>query len=144
VPGTLHDVDFMVKDSKRFADGGGWGYAVFDYDAGADTFTPGTLAGNPPQGNDAKCGFACHTIVKARDYVLRSMGSGEPVRAGHRISAAADARSKESGSASAGPQLILRTIHIDSFCPGALFLNQRDGGARSGCRQRPARPRRSG
>ncbi len=25
VPGTLHDVDFMVKDSKRFADGGGWG-----------------------------------------------------------------------------------------------------------------------
>src|SRR3989441_7440560 len=27
VPGTLHDVDFMVKDGKRFADsgGGGWG-----------------------------------------------------------------------------------------------------------------------
>ena len=24
-PGTLHDVDFMVKDSKRFADSGGWG-----------------------------------------------------------------------------------------------------------------------
>src|SRR5262245_25658434 len=23
VPGTLHDVDFMVKDSKRFADSGG-------------------------------------------------------------------------------------------------------------------------
>src|SRR5580765_3181741 len=31
VPGTLHDVDFMGKDSKRFADTGGWGYAVFDY-----------------------------------------------------------------------------------------------------------------
>jgi hypothetical protein len=30
VPGTLHDVDFMVKDSKRFADSGGWGWAVFD------------------------------------------------------------------------------------------------------------------
>ena len=27
VPGTLHDVDFMVKDSKRFADSGGWGWA---------------------------------------------------------------------------------------------------------------------
>ena len=27
VPGALHDVDFMVKDSKRFADSGGWGYA---------------------------------------------------------------------------------------------------------------------
>ena len=26
VPGALHDVDFMVKDSKRFADSGGWGY----------------------------------------------------------------------------------------------------------------------
>ena len=70
VPGTLHDVDFMVKDSKRFADSGGWGYAVFDYDAKSDTFTPGTLAGKPPQGNDAKCGFACHTVVKTRDYVF--------------------------------------------------------------------------
>ena len=74
VPGTLHDVDFMVKDSKRFADSGGWGYAVFDYDAKSDTFTPGTSAGNPPQGNDAKCGFACHTIVKTRDYVFTEYG----------------------------------------------------------------------
>src|SRR5579872_6105930 len=24
VPGTLHDVDFMVKDSKKFADSNGW------------------------------------------------------------------------------------------------------------------------
>ena len=38
---TQHDVDFMVKDSKRFADSGGWGYAVFDYDAASDTFKPG-------------------------------------------------------------------------------------------------------
>ena len=28
-----------------------------------------TLA-TPSQGNDAKCGFACHTIVKAKDYVF--------------------------------------------------------------------------
>ena len=74
VPGTLHDVDFMVKDSKRFADSGGWGYAVFDYDAKSDTFTPGTTADNPPQGNDAKCGFACPTIVKARDFVFTDYG----------------------------------------------------------------------
>ncbi len=74
VPGTLHDIDFMVKDSKRFADSGGWGYAVFDYDAKSDTFTPGTLAGKPPQGNDAKCGFACHTIAKTRDYVFTEFG----------------------------------------------------------------------
>jgi Cytochrome P460 len=74
VPGTLLNVDFMVKDSKRFADGGGWGYAVFDYNATSDTFTPGTMAGTPPQGNDAKCGFACHTVAKARDYVFTEYG----------------------------------------------------------------------
>ena len=33
VPASLHDVDFMVKDSKRFADSGGWGWAAFKYDA---------------------------------------------------------------------------------------------------------------
>jgi hypothetical protein len=70
VPGTLHDVDFMVKDSKRFADSGGWGYGAFDYDSATDTFKPSTSADNPPQGNDAKCGFACHTVVKNRDYVF--------------------------------------------------------------------------
>jgi hypothetical protein len=48
VPGTQHDVDFMVKDSKRFADSGGWGWAVFEYDAASDTFRPGTLADKPP------------------------------------------------------------------------------------------------
>ena len=70
VPDTLHDVDFMVKDSKRFADGGGWGYAMFKYDAASDTFTPGTTADQPPQANDAGCGVACHTVVKTRDYVF--------------------------------------------------------------------------
>jgi hypothetical protein len=74
VPGTLDDVDFMEKDSKRFADSGGWGWAVFDYDAASDKFTPGTTAGTPPQANDAKCGFACHTIVKNRDYVFTEYG----------------------------------------------------------------------
>jgi hypothetical protein len=70
VPTTLHDVDFMVKDSKRFADSGGWGYAEFEYDATSDTFRPGTTSDSPPQANDAKCGAACHTIVKDRDYVF--------------------------------------------------------------------------
>src|SRR4029077_12446175 len=70
VPGTQHDVDFMVKDSKRFADSGGWGWAAFEYDAAAHTFSPSTTADVPPQGNDAKCGLGCHTIVKARDYVF--------------------------------------------------------------------------
>ena len=74
VPGALHDVDFMVKDSKRFADSGGWGWAAFNYEAAVDTFVPATAGDNPPQGNDAKCGFACHTIVKNRDYVFTEYG----------------------------------------------------------------------
>ena len=74
VPGVQSDVDFMVKDSTRFADSGGWGWAVFKYNAASDTFTPGTLADSPPQGNDAKCGFACHTTVKTRDYVFTDYG----------------------------------------------------------------------
>ena len=74
VPGSLLNVDFMEKDSKRFADSGGWGWAVFDYDASSDTFKPGTTSGTPPQGNDAKCGFACHTKVKAKDYVFTEYG----------------------------------------------------------------------
>jgi hypothetical protein len=70
VPGALHDIDFMVKDSKRFADSGGWGFAEFEYDTASDTFRPGNESDEPPQANDAKCGFACHTIVAAKDYVF--------------------------------------------------------------------------
>lgn len=74
VPGTLHDVGFMVKDSRRFADSGGWGWASFEYDAASGAFTPATLASHPPQANDAKCGLACHTMVKDRDYVFTEYG----------------------------------------------------------------------
>jgi cytochrome P460 len=74
VPGTLHDVDFMVKDSKRFKDSGGWGWGAFEYDSASHTFKPATTADKPPQAHDAKCGFACHTIVKTRDYVFTDYG----------------------------------------------------------------------
>ena len=74
VPDKLLNVNFMVKDSKRFADSGGWGYAVFDYDAASGTFKPGTSADTPPQGNDAKCGAACHSTAKATDYVFTEYG----------------------------------------------------------------------
>ena len=70
MPDTLHDVDFMVKDGKRFGDSGGWGYAEFEYDAASGTFRPGTTEDKPPQHNDAKCGFACHTKAQQRDYVF--------------------------------------------------------------------------
>jgi len=70
VPDTLHDIDFMVKDSKRFADSGGWGFAAFEYSPASDTFRPGNATDMPPQANDAKCGFACHTVAAAKDYVF--------------------------------------------------------------------------
>ena len=62
VPDTLHDVDFIERDSKRFPDTAGWGYAQFNYDAASDTFTP--------EGSGANCGHACHTIVAAKDYIF--------------------------------------------------------------------------
>ena len=40
-----------------------------------NTFTPATLSDKPPQANDAKCGYACHTVVKARDYVFTDYGT---------------------------------------------------------------------
>ncbi len=67
VPDTLHDIDFMVRDSKRFADIGNWGYAQFNYDAASDTFTP--------LGTGAACGYACHTIVAKKDYVFTAYGA---------------------------------------------------------------------
>jgi Cytochrome P460 len=70
VPGTLANVDFMVKDSKRFADSGGWGWGAFEYDDASDTFRPGTTTDYPPQAHDAKCGFACHTAARDRDFVF--------------------------------------------------------------------------
>lgn len=68
VPDTLHDIDFMLKDSKRFTDpdAGGWGYQQFNYHAATDTFTP--------LGDDAKCGVACHTIAADKDHVFTAYG----------------------------------------------------------------------
>ena len=70
VPGGIYDLDFMVKDARRFPDSGGWGYAVFVLDTATGKYRPGTLTHMPPQGNDAKCGAACHTLVKGKDFVF--------------------------------------------------------------------------
>jgi hypothetical protein len=63
VPDTLADLFFMEKDSKRFSQTGGWGYAQFDYDPAAATCTPDE-AGTPG------CGDVCHVKVKAKDHVF--------------------------------------------------------------------------
>jgi hypothetical protein len=44
VPGDLEQVEFIVKDSKRFSDTHGWGYGMFVYDAASGTFAPATKA----------------------------------------------------------------------------------------------------
>jgi len=74
VPSAMYGVEFMVKDAKRFPDSGGWGYAVFYIDAASGAYRPGTPTDAPPQGNDAKCGAACHTIVQGRDWVFSKYG----------------------------------------------------------------------
>ena len=64
-PDVLKRVEFIVKDTKRFPDTSGWGYARFVYDAKTTTFTP--------YGKDAAFGqecYQCHTIVKAKDFIF--------------------------------------------------------------------------
>ena len=70
VPGRLTEVEFIEKDSARFADSSGWGYAAFNYDEASDTFTPATLADKPPQGNNASCGAACHNLAAKTDHIF--------------------------------------------------------------------------
>jgi hypothetical protein len=70
-PDVLQRVEFIMKDSKRFPDTSGWGYARFVYDAKTATFTP--------FGKDAsftRSCYECHAIVKHRDYIF----TGYPVR----------------------------------------------------------------
>ena len=65
IPDALQDVGVMLKDSKRFADNGGWGYALFSYVAATDGFRP--------NGRGASCGAACHAIVRSRDFVFTEL-----------------------------------------------------------------------
>jgi hypothetical protein len=57
VAGPVVNVQFMVKDSKKYASSGGWGYADFT---------------NGKAGNEAlhKTCFPCHEPAKDRDYVF--------------------------------------------------------------------------
>jgi hypothetical protein len=50
-------VQFMVKDSRRYASTGGWGFAHFDGGKPADEAMHNTC-------------FPCHETVKARDFVF--------------------------------------------------------------------------
>ena len=50
-------VQFMVKDSRKYASTGGWGFAQFD-------------DGKPAAEAVQNTCFPCHEIVKARDFVF--------------------------------------------------------------------------
>jgi hypothetical protein len=63
VPDVFTQAFVMEKDSKRFPASGGWGYAVFNYEAASGKFTA-----DPKSLSD--CGNACHTAVKAKDYIF--------------------------------------------------------------------------
>jgi hypothetical protein len=58
VPGSPTNIQFMIKDSKKYAGTGGWGFGHFNKD--------GTL------GNEAfmKTCFPCHAQAKASDLVF--------------------------------------------------------------------------
>ena len=57
VPGSPTNVQFIVKDSKKYAATGGWGFAQFKDNK------PDTTA-------DLKTCFPCHEPIKARDFVF--------------------------------------------------------------------------
>jgi hypothetical protein len=62
VPDVFTQAFVMEKDSKRFPKSGGWGYALFHYEAASDQF-----AADP---SPSDCGHACHMVVKAKDYIF--------------------------------------------------------------------------
>jgi Cytochrome P460 len=57
VAGSATNVQFMVKDSKKYAATGGWGFAQFDDGKPVDEAVHNTC-------------FPCHETVKARDFVF--------------------------------------------------------------------------
>jgi hypothetical protein len=62
VPDALKSLSFIEKNTKRFPNTNGWAFAQFQYDAAKETFMP--------IGNDAACGYSCHTKVAAQDYIF--------------------------------------------------------------------------
>jgi hypothetical protein len=63
VPDVFTQAFVIEKDSRRFPKSAGWGYAVFNYDAASDRFSPDAAS-------LSDCGHACHTAVKAKDYIF--------------------------------------------------------------------------
>jgi len=64
VPGKAKTVQVMVKDSKRYASTGGWGFGRF-------------IDGKPVDAAQHQTCFACHEAnVKNHDFVFTRLGAG--------------------------------------------------------------------
>jgi hypothetical protein len=63
VPDVFAQAFVMEKDSKRFPKSGGWGYAVFNYEAASARFTADATS-------LSDCGNTCHMAVKTKDYIF--------------------------------------------------------------------------
>jgi hypothetical protein len=71
-PDELKRVEFIMKDSKRFPDTSGWGYARFLYDTKTSTFTP--------YGKDSSFAqefYQCHTTEKGKISYLPIIRAGK-------------------------------------------------------------------
>jgi hypothetical protein len=66
VPGGLKTLAFIEKDTKRFPGTHGWAYAQWGYDPRTDTLRPNA----PLSASGHTCGYACHSAVKAKDYIF--------------------------------------------------------------------------
>jgi hypothetical protein len=62
VPDVFTQAFVIEKDSKRFPKTGGWGYALFNYDAATGKFVADPAT--------ADCGHSCHVAVKSKDYIF--------------------------------------------------------------------------
>ena len=62
VPDAATQAFLMEKNSKRFPETGGWGYALFNHDV-----KTGTMTADPAK---ADCGHVCHMAVKSKDYIF--------------------------------------------------------------------------
>ena len=62
VPDAPTQAFLIEKDSQRFPQTGGWGYALFNHDVKTGTMTADAAR--------ADCGNTCHSAVKAKDYIF--------------------------------------------------------------------------
>jgi hypothetical protein len=62
VPDAPTQAFLIEKDSNRFPETGGWGYALFNHDVATGKMTA----------DEAKsdCGHVCHVEVKSKDYIF--------------------------------------------------------------------------